>query len=293
MNGRVHIIDRPQGGTLRVYEAGDLDGRAVVVHHGTPADGQLFAPWVEDAEARGIRLIGYDRPGYGGSTPQEGRRVADAAADVAAITGELGIDRFATWGVSGGSPHALACAGLLSSRVAAAASLAGVAPFEAEGLNYFAGMGRDNLVEFGAAMQGREAIEPVARDHAEAMRGATADQISNSMRSLISPVDDAALSRELAEFWAGVMPEVFAQGIEGWLDDDFAFLEPFGFAVTDISVPVLVWHGRHDRFVPVAHGEWLARHIPGAEVRIAIDDGHLTLLVDRIPAVHDWLLSRF
>jgi pimeloyl-ACP methyl ester carboxylesterase len=248
-------IAGPGGRALRVYEEGDPTGAPVVVHHGTPADGSLFPPWVDDAAERGIRLIGYDRPGYGGSDAHPGRRIADAAADVAAIADALGIERFATWGISGGGPHALACAALLGDRVVGVASLAGVAPFDAEGLNYFSGMGRDNIVEFGAAMQGREAIEALAREEAAEMVGATPEDIVEAMRSLVTPVDEAVLSGEFGEFYAASMCQVFAQGTEGWLDDDMAFVEPFGFDVAAIAVPALVWHGRHDRFVPVTHGE--------------------------------------
>ena len=143
-------VPGPAGRTLGVYEAGDPGGHPVLVHHGTPAHGALFAPWEDDARGKGIRLVGYDRPGYGASSPDPERSVASAAADAAAIADALGIDRFATWGVSGGGPHALACAALLGERVVAVASLAGIAPFDAPGLNWFAGMGESNLVEFGA-----------------------------------------------------------------------------------------------------------------------------------------------
>jgi pimeloyl-ACP methyl ester carboxylesterase len=282
----------PGGRTLAVYEAGDPAGAPVVVHHGTPAHGALFEPWVRDAGERGIRLIGYDRPGYGGSEADEGRTVASGAADVAAIADALGVERFATWGASGGGPHALACAALLGDRVVAAASIAGVAPFDAEGLNWFAGMGEGNLVEFGAALEGRGPITRMARQQSEVMAGG-ADQ-AEELATLLSGADAEALRNEgFGEYWLGSMPEVFRSGVDGWVDDDFAFLAPYGFAIESIAVPTLVFHGRQDRFVPVAHGEWLARRIPGAEVRISVDDGHITLLTRRIPAVHAWLLSRF
>jgi pimeloyl-ACP methyl ester carboxylesterase len=283
----------PQGRVLKVFEAGDPAGAAIVYHHGTPAVGDLFAPWAEDAAARGARLIAYDRPGYGGSAPHPDRRVADAAADVAAILDALGIERCATWGVSGGGPHALACGALLGDRVVAGATLGSVAPFDAEGLNYLAGMGRENWVEFGAALVGREVLEPIAQEGADAMLAATPEQFTDLMRTLISPVDEDALAGGIAAFWSGQMPRVFAQGIEGWIEDDFAFVEPFGFRPSEIGTPWTVWHGRHDRFVPPSHGEWLAAAIPGAERHIGDDDGHLTLLADRIPAVHEWLLARF
>jgi pimeloyl-ACP methyl ester carboxylesterase len=140
---------------------------------------------------------------------------------------------------------------------------------------------------------GRETLRPLAEAHAEAMLAATPREIAQSIRSLIAPVDDLALDRGFADFWAEAMPRVFAQGVEGWLDDDEAFVEPFGFDVAAITRPVLVWHGHHDRFVPPSHGRWLGARIPGAEVRLTADDGHLTLSVDRIPAVHEWLLARF
>ena len=291
MNG-VHVAG-PAGRALHVHEGGDPAGRAVLVHHGTPLSGALYAPWIAHAADHGIRLIGYDRPGYGGSDPHPGRTVADAAADVGAIADALGIDRFATWGISGGAPHALACAALLGERVVAAASLAGVAPFDAAGLNYFGGMGSDNLNELGAAMMGREALEPLLAGGSAGMLAASAADLADEMRSLVSEADQAALADGYAEHWSATMPQVFARGIDGWRDDDLAFVAPFGFDVAQINVPVLVWHGRHDLFVPLSHGEWLAREIPGADVRITSDDGHLTLIHQRIPAVHEWLLERF
>src|SRR5712675_1401945 len=138
-------IQTSDGRTLAIEEAGDPDGRPVLVHNGTPNSRHLYGPNAADAAARGLRLIGYDRPGYGESTPQPGRTVADCAADVRAICAELGIDRMVTWGHSGGGPYALACAALLPDLVSAAATLASPAPFDGEGLDYFAGMSQDRV----------------------------------------------------------------------------------------------------------------------------------------------------
>ena len=142
MQRTVHTTD---GRTLAVEEAGDPAGRPVLVHMGTPNSRHLYGQHVRDAAERGLRLISYDRPGYGGSSPQPGRTVADCAGDVRAICAELGIDRLAMWGISGGGPHVLACAALLPDLVTAVASLASLAPYGAEGLDYFAGMGQDNV----------------------------------------------------------------------------------------------------------------------------------------------------
>src|SRR5690349_20205970 len=167
---RPHDVPARDGRTLAVLEAGAADGPVLVTHHGTPAAGRFFRPELESAEARGLRLIAFDRPGYGGSTSDPGRDIAAVAADVAAILDALGVDRFATYGWSGGGPHALACAALLPGRCLAAASMAGVAPYGADGLDWLAGMGAENIEEFSAAQAGAEALtsflEPAAREMA-------------------------------------------------------------------------------------------------------------------------------
>jgi pimeloyl-ACP methyl ester carboxylesterase len=281
------------GRTFTVYEDGDSAGPAILYHHGTPGAGGPFSRWVDDLVARGARLISYDRPGYGASSPVPGRTVGDAAADCAAIMDELAIERFATWGISGGGPHALACAALQPDRVVAVASLAGVAPFDAPGINYFRGMGSDNIVEFGLAMAGREHIEPFAQRSAEEMLGASAAEITEMLASLVSPPDRAVMDGSIGEYWTSILPTTFASGAGGWVDDDIAFLLPFGFDPAAIEVPTLIVHGEQDRFVPVDHGRWLASAIPGAEAWISSEEGHLTLMINGVAAVHEWLLERF
>jgi pimeloyl-ACP methyl ester carboxylesterase len=284
----VHSGDR----VLTVYVDGPDDGPVILHHHGTPLAGGPLRRWVDDAAARGARLVCYDRPGYGGSSPDPGRNVGAAAADCAAIMDALGVARFATWGISGGGPHALACAALLGDRVFAAASLAGVTPFDAHGLNYCRGMGQDNIVEFGLAIAGREYIEPFSERKAAEMRTATAAEITESISTLVSPADHAVLDGEIGNYWVDSLRVTFAQGAGGWVDDDLAFVEPFGFDLGAISVPTLIVHGEQDRFVPTDHGRWLASAIPGAEQWISPEEGHLTLMINRVPNVHDWLLAR-
>lgn len=276
---------------LTVHDYGVPGGPVILCHHGTPSTGVPYGPWVADVERRGARLLSYDRPGYGDSTPHPGRTVADAARDCAAILDALDIERCVTWGISGGGPHTLACAALLGDRVAAVASLGGVAPFDARGLNYFRGMGEDNLVEFGLAMAGREHVEPFCAHAAAGMSQATPDALINEMRSLLPDVDLAVMSGELGAFLAGETPHAFAHGPAGWVDDDMAFLAPFGFDFAGIVAPALVVHGHRDQFVPLDHGRWLAETIPGAEAWLREEDGHLTLIARRVPEVHDWLLG--
>jgi pimeloyl-ACP methyl ester carboxylesterase len=281
------------GRILAVLEAGDESGHAVVAIHGTPGSGLLWRGLAEDAEARGIRLLAYDRPGYGGSDPHPGRTVADAAGDVAAIADALGIERFAVEGGSGGGPHTLACAALLPDRVVAAASLAGVAPYPAEGLDWLDGMGQDNLDEFAATLAGRETLEAFLREHADAMLAAEPDAIADTLRSLLSPPDAAALTGEFAEYLAESTRRAIGERLDGWIDDDFVFMNPWGFELGEIRVPVQLLHGAQDRFVPMAHGEWLAERIPGVDAHLSDEDGHLTIQLARIGAVHAWLLEHF
>ena len=281
------------GRTLAVADAGNESGPAVVVNHGTPGSRLLWRELIEDAEARGMRLIGYDRPGYGGSDPQPGRTAADAAGDVGAIADALGIEQLAVEGGSGGGPHALACAALLPDRVVAGASLAGVAPYPAEGLDWLDGMGQDNLDEFAATLAGREALERYLGKKVSEMLTAEPKAIAEALLSLLSPPDRAVLTGELAEYFHEATRVGVEEQLDGWIDDDFVFVNPWGYRLEDIRVPVQLWHGAHDRFVPIAHGRWLAERIPGVDAHLTDEDGHLTIQLRRIGEVHAWLLEHF
>ena len=281
-------VRTPDGRTLAVEESGDPAGRPVLVHAGTPGSKRLYGPQVRDAAERGLRLIGYDRPGYGGSSPQPGRTVADCADDVRTICAELGIDRLATWGISGGGPHVLACAALLPDLVTAAASLASLAPFDAEGLDYFAGMGQANVDDIRLLFTDEAAARAqMDRDREDAMAASPAEA-AKGIESLLTPTDAAVLTGELAQHLVFSTQDGLAPGSEGWWEDNCQH-QPWGFDLADIALPVLLLHGRQDKFVPFGHGEWLARHIPGVEARLLDDDGHLTLMQNRVPEVHAWL----
>jgi pimeloyl-ACP methyl ester carboxylesterase len=277
------------GRTLAIEEAGDPGGLPVLVHNGTPNSRHLYGPAAADASARGLRLIGYDRPGYGGSTPQPGRTVADCAADVRAICAELGIGRLAMWGISGGGPHLLACAALLPDLVASAASLASPAPADAEGLDWFDGMGQENADDFKLLKSDPEAARAKMEKDREATLAASADDLAELLQTLLTPTDAAALTGEFAEYLAWTGREGLAPGSQGWWDDGVAHAGPWGFELSAIRVPVLLMHGRQDQFVPFGHGRWLAARIPGVEARLLDGDGHLTLGTDRIGEVHAWL----
>ncbi|HLX33543.1 MAG TPA: alpha/beta hydrolase [Gaiellaceae bacterium] len=256
----------------------------VIVQHGTPSSGKLHPWWVEDAKRRGIELVGHERAGYGDTPRAEGRDIAWVAQDIARFADERGIEEFATWGISGGGPHALACAALLPDRVVAAAAIGSPAPYDAEGLDWFAGYGEGNVVEFETALQGEEPLRALLEREAAAMLGGG----ESALDTLLSPPDLAILP-QLQEFLGQTFAAALGNGVDGWVDDDLAFVGPWGFDLAGIRVPVLLVHGVQDVFVPVEHARWLAAHIPGVDVRLLDDEGHLSLYA-RIPEVHDWLL---
>jgi pimeloyl-ACP methyl ester carboxylesterase len=281
------FVTAADGRTLAVEDAGDRDGRPVLVHVGTPAGRRLYGPrTLADAERRQLRLISYDRPGYGGSTPQPGRSIADCASDVRAICAALGIDRLAMWGLSGGGPHVLACAALLPDLVTAAASLASLAPYDAEGLDWLAGFSAEAIEEVRLTLGDRTEARAWFRQECAEILGAPPAQVALKWQAQMPGVDLALLTDEAVS-----MQQALAPGIEGSWDDCVAQLTPWGFDVAQISIPVLLLHGGQDRAVPFSHGEWLAAHIPGVEARFFPDEGH-AIRDSHIEDVDAWLIER-
>jgi pimeloyl-ACP methyl ester carboxylesterase len=263
------------GRVLRVHDSAGgraADAFTLLWHHGSPQTGAPLEPLLAAAAERGIRLLSYGRPSYGGSSPRPGRDVASAASDVAQLADALGIARFAVMGASGGGPHALACAALLPARVSGVACLGSPAPFDADGIDWFGGMASDGALR--AAVAGR----PARERHEET---AEFDPESFTER------DHAAL----AGAWSSLSADVAlasAAGADGLIDDDLAFVAPWGFDVADITAPVLVVHGGQDRVIPPAHGDWLLRRCRHAELWFRPDDGHISIL-DACPVAMDWL----
>jgi pimeloyl-ACP methyl ester carboxylesterase len=280
------------GRDLCLETAGDPRGKPILVHNGTPNSRHLYGPWIADAENKGIHLISYDRPGYGGSSAQPGHTVASGAQDVRAIAEALGHDRLGVWGVSGGGPYALGCAALLPDLAVAVAVVASLAPYSTgEDFDYFAGMGELNTEDMRLFFADPEAARRKTHEEWKEAMAETPEQLAEIMKTLLSPVDAEALTGELAEWLASSSRDGLAPGDQGWWDDSVALSSPWGFDLSAIAVPVLLMHGRQDMFVPFGHGQWLAGHVPGVEARLLDHDGHLTLLASRIPEVHTWLAS--
>jgi pimeloyl-ACP methyl ester carboxylesterase len=286
-------VQAADGRTLRVEDGGDPGGKPVLMLHGTPGAGLLYANDEADARARGIRLIGYDRPGYGGSTPQPGRTVADCTEDVRAIARALELERLGVWGISGGGPHALACAALLPDLVVGVGSLASVAPYGVPGLDYFTGMGEENVSDIKLLLEDEPAARRKSKADRERLLAMSATDMVNAFPSLLSAVDAAAITPQLSQYFFTCDQLGLAPGDDGWWDDGAAHMKPWGFEFAAIKVPVQLWHGRQDQFVPFQHGEWLASQIPGVDAHLTDEDGHVTLAQRRVSGVHAWLLQQF
>ncbi len=269
---------------------GHPEGEPVFLLHGSPGSRIGPKPRGSVLYRLGIRLISYDRPGYGGSDRHADRTVADAANDIEDIADDLGLRRFAVVGRSGGGPHALAAAALLRERVTRTAVLVGIAPSDAEGLDWLSGMTDGNVREYETA--GKDWPKHVerlrlkadqARRDPEIMVNSLRGQMTDSDRQV---VDDIAIRRLLAETYV----EAFAQGPFGWIDDVAAFRSAWGFQLADITSPVLLWHGAEDNFSPVSHARWLAEQIPRAEIQIQASTAHFGA-VEILPQILAWLTA--
>jgi pimeloyl-ACP methyl ester carboxylesterase len=313
-------IAMPDGRSIEVLIAGPADGLPLVLHEGTPVGLVLYPPTVQAAAERGLRTILTARPGYEASTPRPGRRVVDVAADIAAVLDELGADTFVTLGWSGGGPHTLACAAALPGRCLAAASIAGVAPYAARGLDWPAGMGPENVEEFEAAIAGEARLTEFLDSAAVTFSALTGASVAESLGGLVIAADKAALTGEYADHTANALRAALNSGIAGWRDDDLAFTKDWGFSLgwdapaadapaadapaadapADApdgyprgtpAAPVAIWQGDQDRMVPYAHGQWLAANIPGARVHLMPGEGHLSLTVSSFGLILDDLLD--
>jgi pimeloyl-ACP methyl ester carboxylesterase len=278
----------PGGRTTTVEVSGADHGAPVFLLHGTPGSRQGPKPRSIVLHRLGVRLITYDRPGYGGSSRLKGRRVADAAADVEAIADTLGLKEFSVIGRSGGGPHALACAALLGDRVMRTAVLVCLAPSNAPGLDWFDGMGEGNTSEFTTADYDDSTLAERLRLRSHRVRRDPQVLVEGLLNQMAEPdrrfVDRADIRRLLGLTYA----EALSDGPWGWVDDVLAFREDWGFELNKIGCPVRLWHGADDTFSPVSHSRWLSRHIPNAEVEVEVGKAHFGAM-EVLPKFLAWL----
>ncbi|WP_189145649.1 alpha/beta fold hydrolase [Streptomyces lacrimifluminis] len=283
-------VDAGDGRRLAVEVSGDPSGLPVFLLHGTPGSRLGPAPRPMLLYHQQVRMITYDRPGYGRSDPLPGRLVSHVAADVAAIADALGIARFAVVGRSGGGPHALACAAMLPDRVTRVAVLVSLAPRDADGLDWFAGMAASNVSEYTQALAGPDRLAASLRKRSVAIRKDPVRLLTQLRRELtesdLRVVADAGIRGMLLRNYR----EALRVSADGWVDDALSFCSPWGFSLTGISVPVLLWHGEQDSFSPASHTRWLATRIPSVTAILQPAAAHFTSL-RVLPDIVTWLLA--
>lgn len=150
-------------------------------------------------------------------------------------------------------------------------------------------MGDENIEEMGLAERGADALMSHLEREAEEIRSSTAEDLLRILGDLVSEPDRAALTGEYAEESLASLKGALSNGVYGWMDDDLAFVRPWGFSLEEIRVPTSIWQGRQDRFVPISHGEWLAEHVPEARAHLLEDEGHISLSRHRYGDVLDAL----
>lgn len=283
-------VELADGRRIDCYVSGPDGGLPLVFHHGTPGARPPARAIERAAHARGLRFVTYSRPGYGDSTPLPGRSVADAVSDTRELLEAIGASRCVVAGWSGGGPHALACAARLEAS-AAALVIAGLAPYRVEGLDWSAGMGEDNVVEFEAALAGEASLRVLLEDIRSHLAEVTVEGIITSLASLLPEVDRAVLTDEFGEDVAEGFHEALRVGIEGWVEDDLCFVSPWGFELEEIKKPVAIWQGALDLMVPFAHGKWLASAVPGAVTHLEEGEGHLSVGIGAIGEMLDELVA--
>jgi pimeloyl-ACP methyl ester carboxylesterase len=152
-------------------------------------------------------------------------------------------------------------------------------------------MGAENIEEFEAALEGPQALISFKERNWPTFRAVTGPEVAAAFGDVVDEVDRGSLTGEFAEWTALAFREGLRESYWGWFDDDMAFVHPWGFDLNTMRVPVHIWQGRHDRMVPYAHGEWLARHVLTAVPHLFDDHGHLTLAVDAFGLILDELTA--
>jgi pimeloyl-ACP methyl ester carboxylesterase len=281
------ILKLKDGRGFEYLDNGVQSEKAILMLHGTPGDATAWLNWLD--EVTDVKAIATSRPGYGLSDRQAGRTVATDIANQAEVLDFFGIKSFVVIGWSGGGPHSLNMT--REPRCVASFTIAGVGEYGRTDLDFLEGMGPENHDEFGAAMKGEAAISDWMERNSPGLRNVSGADLIEAFGGLIGDADKRALNPEVAEAMAATMRRALDKGFTGWLDDDLAFVRDFGFDISKIDKPVVIWQGDDDFMVPKAHSEWLAKHIPGSQLRFVPGHGHISLGEEFRPKIIEDALS--
>jgi pimeloyl-ACP methyl ester carboxylesterase len=263
------------GRLLAYTDLGAPGGPVVMYCHGAPTSRLDLAVFERAFAERAVRVVSADRPGYGGSSPQPGRRLEDWPSDVATLADHLGVERFAVTAWSSGGPYAVACTALLPDRVASAGIVAGVTDFGWPGA--WGGYSEDEVTLM------RIGDEARAVAWCEARYGADGRGFMEAGLGELAPADHAALEDEaLATARTTTASEAFRQGVGGYAQDITLQGRPWSFNAAVIDAPVWILHGEADTVVPVAHARHTAELIPRARLLTRPDEGHISVFT-KIP----------
>jgi pimeloyl-ACP methyl ester carboxylesterase len=274
-----HMLTLADGRRLEVMTAGTPSASAVLFHHGTPGSATTWSEWLPVVADLGGFAIAYSRAGYGLSDRHKGRTVISNTADISEILKHFGVTDFVSIGWSGGGPHCLADTTMSHNK--AAISIAGVAAFNQSDLDFLEGMGEENHVEFGAAIEGELAIENWMKANYEGTAKVTGPLLIEAMGGLIGDADKKSLTPAVAEEVAAEFRYALSVSYYGWMDDDLAFVQPWGFDLSAIRNPVELWQGDEDFMVPHSHGKWLAGKIGTAKLIFEPGEGHISLGINK------------
>jgi pimeloyl-ACP methyl ester carboxylesterase len=266
-------ITLSDGRKLEYFDNGVQSEKAILLLHGTPSDGSLWSSWLE--EIKDVRAISTSRAGYGLSDRHKGRTVAVDIHDQVAVLDHFGIKSFVSIGWSGGGPHSLNMT--RDARCKAAFTLAGVGEWGREDLDFLEGMGPENHEEFGAALKGETAINEWMNENAVVFKNVTAADLIEAFGGLIGEADKRVWTADLAEKDAANFRRALSVSFDGWIDDDLAFVQPFGFELSKLDKPVIIYQGDDDFMVPHAHSLWLNKHIPNSILKFVPGHGHISL----------------
>jgi pimeloyl-ACP methyl ester carboxylesterase len=263
VEGSVRTLD---GRSLAYAQMGELDGSPVLYFHGIPGSRLDWDhPFNRAAlNGSGVRLIGIDRPGCGGSTHQPQRRYADWPADVLTVANELELDRFAIVGVSGGAPYTIACALTFPERLTFAGIVSGVGPAETPRF----GHGMNRLTATGIQLF-RQA-PAVARWY---IRLTSPARFSRRIGGQLNSVD-RAMYAEAKEYIADAYAEATRNGPHGLAEEWRLAATPSGLNYPGVQCPVHLWHGESDGIVPLHHAERVAKLVPTAQLEVLPRVGH-------------------
>jgi pimeloyl-ACP methyl ester carboxylesterase len=267
------VIHLGDGRALGFAEYGPAAGVPLLLFHGLPGS-RLAAPEMWAGEPGPVRVIAPDRPGFGSSSFQPGRRLTDWADDIRQLADALGLGRFLVAGFSGGGPHALAVAAGLPDRVIAVASIAGAGPVDAPGA--LGGMSRANRMIFQTARRAPWALRLLIAPNARALRRQPARVIARAARDKRLPAADRRVMADprLRVLNIAAAPEAFRQGTRAVVQEARICASPWGFDPAMIGCPVLLWHGDADVNVPLAMARDLAARIPRGTLTICPAEGH-------------------